>query len=109
MPPPPAPPSPPTPPTTPPSGPPVGIADLVVDLSPTTVTVSNVGDGSAGPFAVRVGRAAFSVGGLAAGGSTTLTWARACSEGAVAATADPGNAVPESDEGNNSASASILC
>lgn len=109
MPPPPAPPTPPTPPTLPPSGPPVGLADLVVDLSPATVTVSNVGDGPAGAFAVRVGRAAFSVGGLAPGASASFTWARSCSEGTVAAAADPGNAVPEANEGNNGATVSILC
>lgn len=84
--------------------PPPALPDLVVrSVSSDQVTVANIGNGSAGGFVVDVGPAGtFAVGGLAAGGSATISFA--CTEGTLTATADARGRVRESNERNNTRS-----
>jgi len=92
--------------------PPPALPDLVItNLTPFSVTVKNVGDAAAGPFAVSLpgGIGTFWVtSGLAAGGSASKTWV-ACVSGTITAVADSLGQVAESSEGNNSASVENLC
>lgn len=84
--------------------PPPALPDLIVrSVSSDRVTVANIGNGSAGGFVVDVGQAGtFSVGGLAAGRSATVSFP--CTDGTLAATVDASGRVRESNEGNNSRS-----
>jgi hypothetical protein len=84
--------------------------DLVIaGLAGTSVTVRNAGDGAAGPFVVTVGASrVLEFAGLAAGATETRSWTP-CAEGTITATADPSNAVVESNEQNNSASITSVC
>ena len=84
--------------------PPPALPDLVVQsVSSDGVTVANIGNGSAGGFVVDVGPAGtFSIGGLAAGRSATVTFP--CTDGMLTATADASGRVQESNERNNSRS-----
>jgi hypothetical protein len=84
--------------------PPPALPDLVVQsVSSDRVTVANIGSGSAGGFVVDVGPAGtFSIGGLAAGRSATVTFP--CTDGTFTATADSSGRVRESNERNNSRS-----
>ena len=76
--------------------------DLVVAVTGTSFTISNVGNAPAGAFVVNVqGLGPFTFGGLAAGASATRTVTCASVQRLV--TADSGNAVTESNEGNNTA------
>lgn len=100
------------PPEQPPSPPPPqALPDLVVTaLSSTSVTVRNQGAASAGPFVVRIQGAQtqhLSFGSLGPGESATRTFAGLCAgPGAtIVATADVFGTVSESDEGNNTRSA----
>ncbi|MCS7006596.1 MAG: CARDB domain-containing protein [Thermoleophilia bacterium] len=104
-------PAPPPPPEQPPPPPPQVLPDLVVTaLTATSVTVRNQGNAAAGPFVVRIQGAQtqhLSFGALGPGESATRTFAGVCAgPGAtIVATADVFGAVAESDEGNNSRSA----
>ena len=84
--------------------PPPALPDLVVrSISSDRVTVANIGNGSAGGFVVDVGPAGtFSIGGLAAGRSATVSFP--CTDGTFTATADASGRVAESNERNNSRS-----
>ena len=84
--------------------PPPALPDLVVrSVSSDRVTVANIGNGSAGGFVVDVGPAGtFSIGGLAAGRSATVSFP--CTDGTLTATADASGRVRESNERNNSRS-----
>jgi subtilase family serine protease len=84
--------------------PPPELPDLVVrSISSDRVRVANMGSGSAGGFVVDVGPAGtFSIGGLAAGRSATVTFP--CTDGTFTATADASGRVVESNERNNSRS-----
>ena len=79
-----------------------------------SVTVSNVGTGSAGPSSVAFthtfGGASASIGALGPGASQTVTFQTAC-RGTVSgtATADARGAVAESSEGDNASSATVSC
>jgi hypothetical protein len=90
--------------TTPPAPPPQ-LPDLVISsLKRGSVTVSNQGQGAAGPFTVSVkqsqgGTLHFDIAGLGAGESATRSFT--CLQGELSATADSGNSVAESDESNN--------
>jgi hypothetical protein len=79
------------------------LPDLVVrQVTSDQVVVANVGDKAAGTFVVIVGKVGtFTVEGLAAGSSQTLTFP--CTDGSLTATADANDRVTESNEGNNSA------
>jgi hypothetical protein len=91
---------------------PPALPDLVISsLTPSSVTVSNVGNAPAGAFAVTVDvpGGTFTFSGLAAGASQTRTWST-CVEGQITAVADSGGQVAESNEGNNSRSApGVIC
>jgi CARDB len=71
------------------------------------VTVTNVGTAPAGPFVllVTVPGGTFTIGGLAAGASTTRTWS-VCPTPTITATADSSGQVAEANEANDSASTS---
>ena len=79
-------------------------ADLMISsLTTFALTVTNAGNGPAGPFSVNVsGIGSFDFTGLAAGASSQASW-KACIAGTTTATADPKNAVDESNETNNTA------
>jgi hypothetical protein len=85
-------------------------ADLVIsNLTTFGLTVKNLGNGPAGPFSVNVsGIGSFDFNGLGAGASASASW-KACIAGTTTATADPKNAVDESDETNNTASLKHGC
>jgi hypothetical protein len=78
-----------------------GRPDLVITaITRGIVVVANVGNASAGAFVVRVTPGgSFTVSGLAAGASVTLSVT--CRVGTVVAVADAGAQVAESNEGNN--------
>lgn len=84
--------------------PPPALPDLVVrSVSSDRVTVANIGNGSAGGFVVDVGQAGtFSIGGLAAGRSATVSFP--CTDGTLTASVDVSGRVRESNERNNSRS-----
>ena len=84
--------------------PPPALPDLVVQsVSSDRVAVANIGSGSAGGFVVDAGPAGtFSIGGLAAGRSATVSFP--CTDGTFTATADASGRVAESNERNNSRS-----
>jgi RNA polymerase sigma factor (sigma-70 family) len=86
------------------------LPDLVIaGVTGSSVTVSNIGNGPAGAFVLRVtGVGSFDVGSLAAGSSRTFTW-RPCSSAPVSAVADAGGTVAESNESNNTARSSGGC
>lgn len=84
------------------------LPDLVVsDVGGSGVTVSNVGDGAAGPFVVVVDQTSFDSAGLEPGDSQQFD-IDLC-EGPVDVTADPDNAIAESDEANNAVSTTVIC
>ena len=94
----------------PPDGP--APSDLVISaLTKESFTVSNTGTAAAGPFTVRVVHSStettqdFSFSGLAAGASETRSFF--CYPGPLTASADPDNAVAESNETNNNAERSV--
>ena len=83
------------------------LPDLVVtSLGRSSFTVTNVGTAPAGPFVVSVTFiGTFTFSGLAPGQSATRTWSTLCPRGRVlTAIADRGQAVAESNEGNNARS-----
>jgi subtilase family serine protease len=76
------------------------LPDLVVtDLTNSTATVSNRGDGPAGPSTVTLGELALRVGALQPGDTASFEFD--CQPGEVIATADAKREVRESDEENN--------
>jgi uncharacterized membrane protein YgcG len=83
------------------------LPDLVVADIGSGVTVTNVGDGPAGPFAVDINDSTFDSGGLAVGDSEHI--AVDLCEGSVNVVVDPTNAVVETDETNNEESTTIIC
>jgi hypothetical protein len=89
---------------------PARLPDLViVRMTTTSYTVENVGESNAGHFLVTVsGVGTFEYDGLGDGKSKTETFRSPCSRAvrSAAATADARNEVAESDEGNNTATAS---
>ncbi len=95
-----------TPPPPPPPGP-AGDADLIVTkLTIGDVTVKNQGTAAAGPFTVTVYngptvRDSVQFAGLPAGASMTLAYTSGSCDGSWTAVADSSNAIPESNEGNN--------
>jgi M6 family metalloprotease-like protein len=104
-------PEPPPPAPEPPPPAPEPTPDLVVtDLTPSLVTVRNVGDAPAGSFVIRLTRTTdngetsqdLAVGGLAAGASTTYQFACGSGTMKLEALADAQGQVDESNEGNNS-------
>ncbi len=81
--------------------------DLVISaLGRSSFTVTNTGTAAAGPFVVSVTFVGtFTFSGLAPGQSVTRTWSALCPTGRVlTAVADRGQAVAESNEGNNARS-----
>ena len=83
------------------------LPDLVItSLGRSSFTVTNVGTAPAGPFVVSVTFiGTFTFSGLAPGQSATRTWSTLCPRGRVlTAIADRGQAVAESNEGNNARS-----
>ena len=83
------------------------LPDLVItSLGRSGFTVTNVGAAPAGPFVVSVTFiGTFTFSGLAPGQSATRTWSTLCPRGRVlTAVADRGQAVAESNEGNNARS-----
>jgi hypothetical protein len=73
------------------------------------LTVTNAGNGPAGPFSVTVcGIGSFDFTGLAPGASSQASW-KTCIAGTTTATVDPKNAVGESNETNNTASLEHGC
>ena len=83
------------------------LPDLVItSLGRSSFTVTNVGTAPAGPFVVSVTFiGTFTFSGLAPGQSATRTWSTLCPRGRVlTAVADRGQAVAESNEGNNARS-----
>ena len=80
------------------------LPDLVVrQVTSERVVVANIGAAAAGAFVIDAGKAgSFTVNGLAAGGSHTVTFP--CTDGSITATVDESDRVTESNEGNNTRS-----
>lgn len=88
----------------------VPLPDLVVSqLTSSSVTVTNVGNATAGASILTVTLiGSFTIPPLAPGQSITRTWS-VCRVGTLTAVADRQNAVAESNEGNNTASRRNTC
>lgn len=81
---------------------------LVSSLRNNGVTVRNAGTAPAGPTAVVVsGIGTFTISGLGPAQSVSFTWT--CKAGTLTAVVDPGNAVAESNEGNNTTTRVTSC
>jgi RNA polymerase sigma factor (sigma-70 family) len=92
--------------------PPPDLPDLVITrLTSSSVTVTNVGSASAGPFSVHLPSWIgdfYVTAGLAPGASASRSWT-ACAPGTIDAVADGRAEVAESNERNNSASTPAPC
>ena len=84
------------------------LSDLVATLTDTSVTVQNTGEAAAAPSLVTVlGIGTFTIPRLDPGQSSTRTFT--CRRGAITATADYSQLVPESNEANNSTTRNATC
>ena len=76
------------------------LADLIVSaIGANSVTISNIGDGDAGPSVVAIGGQTFQVPAIQAGGKAQIDYP--CVGGFVKAVADVFDQVVESNERNN--------